>query len=156
MVLVLFGTSTLFNQDHINGPSTSSLINIRDLLRDFDTFTLLFPPECFVPRVLDLASRIHFQINGCLPLRDFSLWRFQMWISPRSAYPEHFIRSSRSDDICPLTDWQLPVASTIRGSTISNFTPSFSPGVHDLSPCTLWIWRSIFSSALRLFGLREF
>jgi hypothetical protein len=38
MALVLFGTSTLFNQDQINGPLTSSSINDRDLLRDFGRF----------------------------------------------------------------------------------------------------------------------
>jgi hypothetical protein len=88
--LVLFGTSTLFNQDQINGPSTSSSINDRDILRDFDAFTLCFPLECSVPRVLDLAPCVHFQINGCRLLRDFGLRRFQISVSPCSASPRAF------------------------------------------------------------------
>jgi hypothetical protein len=88
--LVLFGTLTLFNQDQINGPSTSSSINDRYLLRDFDAFTLCFPLEFSILRVLDLAPRVHFQINGYRPLRDFSLRRFQISISPCSASPGAF------------------------------------------------------------------
>jgi hypothetical protein len=88
--LVIFGTSTLFNQDQINGPSTSSSINDRYLLWDFDTFTLCFHPECSIPKVLDLASCVHFQINDCRLLRDFGLRRFQISISPCSASPRAF------------------------------------------------------------------
>jgi hypothetical protein len=88
--LFLFRTLTLFNQDQINGPSTSSLINDRDILGDFDAFTLLFHSDFSVPSVLGLALCFHFKINECHLLRDFGLRRFQISISPCSASPREF------------------------------------------------------------------
>jgi hypothetical protein len=53
--LVLFGTSTLFNQDQINGLQLPFRSTVEILLRHFDASTLYFPSKYFVPRVLDLA-----------------------------------------------------------------------------------------------------
>jgi hypothetical protein len=61
--MILFGTLALSDQYHINSPLTSSLINNRDLLQDFNAFTLCFPLEGSVPRVPYMAPCIHFQIN---------------------------------------------------------------------------------------------
>jgi hypothetical protein len=61
MALVLFGTSTLFNQDQINDLQLPSRSTVEILLRDFDAFTLYFPLEYSVPRVLDLAPCVHLK-----------------------------------------------------------------------------------------------
>jgi hypothetical protein len=125
--LVLFGTSTLFNQDQVNGPLTSSSINDRDLLWDFGAFTHCFPLECSIPRVLDLVPCVHLQINSCRPLQDFGLQRFQIPVSPRSASQRVLsgVRNLMTCVLLQIDDSQLLRLFGVR--TISNFTPSFSP-----------------------------
>jgi hypothetical protein len=62
--LILFETSAISDQYQINGPSNSSLITDRDILWYFGAFILFFPLECSVPKFLDMAPRVHFQINN--------------------------------------------------------------------------------------------
>jgi hypothetical protein len=61
MTLVLFRTSTLFNQDHINDLQLPSRSRIEILLRDFGASTLYFPQKYSVPGVLDLAPHVHLR-----------------------------------------------------------------------------------------------
>jgi hypothetical protein len=100
MVLVLFRTSTLFNQDQINDPQLPSRSTVEILLRDFDAFTLYFPPEYSIPRVLDRAPHVHLKSTtlvrfGGSGFDDFKLFSFTFSQSV-------FTRSSRSVATCPL------------------------------------------------------
>jgi hypothetical protein len=163
MALVIFGTSTLFNQDHINDPSTYSSINDRDLLRDFVSFTLCFPPECSIPRVLDLVPRIHFQINGCRPLWDFGLRLFQISSSPCSASPESFYPEFHDMMTCVLSRSMTP--SCFGYSVFDDFklysfifsrsTFTWSSRSFTTYPLDLMVLILFRSSALRASGVSE-
>jgi hypothetical protein len=57
-------------------------------------FTLHFPSEYSVPRVLDLVPHVHFKSNDPGPLRDFGLWESQLLYAlfcPELFHPEYTI-----------------------------------------------------------------
>jgi hypothetical protein len=127
MVILPLWDFGLLNQ--INGPSTSSSINDRDLLRDFGAFTLCFPPECSVPGVLDLVPHVHFQINYCRLLHDFDFQIFQILNFSFTLIPEYLLSEF----------------------TIFSHVPSGSNGPDSLRVFGSLTLRYFNSSALRLF-----
>jgi hypothetical protein len=150
-----FGSLFLFNQDQINGLQLPSGSTVEIPLQDSSTFTLYFPPEYSVPGVLDLAPHIHLKSMAFVRFRTSTFRNIKLKILLSSFPLEISIQSSRSDDMCPLSDRRLPATLVVGALGISNSYPSCSPGVfsplvHNLSHVLSRSDQSRFSLGLQV------